>query len=143
MKNHFSFKRKIIEQTLNNFTIIKSITIILLSLCQIYINCFLCSHKYTNFFYSQAVSLCSLSLCCSLWLFFFLHFATSNKTSQILLNLCALQKNVVEKIQTSATSQVKLHFFLLILMLYSSLSPSEDPWSKGSKFFIADRKSVV
>ena len=73
---------------------------------------------------------------------FLWHFATSNKASQILLDLCTLQKSIVDTKPKSCClfpcifSQVKIHFFISWFHPLFSLSPQKDSQAKTIKFFV-------
>ena len=69
------------------------------------------------------------SLLSSIILIFFLHYSTSNKASQILLDTCACY------LPPCITSQAKIHVFLFLFHALFSLSPQGEPLDQSHQIF--------
>ena len=133
MENPFSLKGKTTGETPNNFTIIKSITIIL-----VYV-----SRRKKNllvFLFSQTLSLCVLKAAtlCSLLLDYFLE-GGNTLLSPPLLSSRRWQCLTLSFLLRS--SQAKIPFFSVLVSRSIFPLPREDSWAKAkvktSKFFVA------
>ena len=127
MENPFSLKGK----TPNNFTIIKSITIILVYVSWLKKNLSyfsLLSHTHTNYLFQRQQHFALSSL------------AIFSKATNPLLSppwLSSWRRQYLALSFLLCSSQVKIHFLSLGFMLYFSSPHREDPWVKAIKFLVA------
>ena len=128
MKNPFSLKEKTTGQILNNFTIIKSITLYFLhSLCV-----------------SKAATLCVSSLAlfskaATLYSLFLNYLLEGYNTLHSPPLLSSQRQQYLTLSFLLCSSQAKIPFFSLGFMLYFSSPQIEDLWTKAkaNKFFVA------
>ena len=118
-------------QTLNNLTIIKSITIILVNVSRLKKNLFcfsLLSHTHTHSNYliqRQHFTLFSLAI-----------FSKTATICALLLGYLSEGGNSLLLSFLLRSSQVKISFLSLGFTLYFPSPHKEDPWAKAIKFFV-------